>query len=180
MRLKNVIVPGIDPSDILRSCFRFGLMAQASLITVLLLTSLFNNLFDSLRAPSWDSLDPIICVVCACLYVLILPIGLYAEHHGVQSIDDYIHSQGKILKRQLLGALARVYRQAYNLKTYLLLAGSTIAMTHVLLTNSSVGLIAFLIGQGLMLHNLPWSFKWQAWLLANTSIIRNLDESDLW
>lgn len=180
MRLKTVIIPGIDPVEILQSCFRNGILAQGFLLTVFAVSALTGGLFHSLRPPMWESVDTMVGIACACLYAAIVPTGLYAEHYGLLSIDEYLHTRGKILKRQLIGAMARVFRQATYCRMALLLAGTTLAMTHVLLTNSTVGLVAFLVGQGLLFHNLPWAFRWQSWVNAHTNMIRNLDESDLW
>lgn len=176
MRLKSVIVPGIDPIEVLQITFRNGMLAQLSLFGVFSASALL-GVYSQVRKPDLENyVDYAILIVCGCLILSTIPVGFWVEHHGIVLIKRYLHRHKRILKRQVIGALARVYRNVTYSKLLLLMLSSTISMTHFLMNRSTIGLVLFLLSQGLSLHQQAWAFRWQFWLTLHADLTDELEE----
>lgn len=176
MRLRNVVLPGIDPIEVLQIAFRNGICSQLSLVGIFAITVLINGFLPSPTPSLWTPQDFAVIILCGCLILSALPAGIRVEKLGIASIEDYLKKRKRILKRQLLGALARVFRNTTYVKLSILLLSSTIGMTHFLINRSSVGLVAFLISQALALHQQAWAFRWQFWVLFYVEMMEDFDE----
>jgi len=93
-----------------------------------------------------------------------IPMCFWIQIQGVNKINDYLVRNGQILERQLLGALARTYRVSQVNKMILLLIPTVFGLVDATVTRSLLGLLIYLLGQALLIYNLPWPARCNLWM----------------
>lgn len=164
MVLKTVLLAGVDPTDILRRTMNLS-VGYAMCPAFLFVTSeLMSGHFSGFHFVEFSVKDIIVLVVAFVSFISIVPASLWIQISGITKISNYVTRNGQILERQLIGALARVYRISQITKMNLLLVGTSVGLVDCAITRSSLGLAVYLLGQFLLIYNLPWPTRCNLWL----------------
>lgn len=106
-------------------------------------------------------------------FLLVIPSSIWIQISGITKISEYLIRNGQILERQLIGALARVYRISQITKMNLLLVGTLAGLIDCSISRSSIGLMIYLLGQFLLIYNLPWPTRCNLWLeIKRSQVLR--------
>ena len=163
MVLDSVILPGVDPADVMRKSMIFSVGMAVSPFIIFSLSEMMSGQFSGFRFQPLNTTELIVIVVALFSFIGFLPVCLWIQEIGIAKIGDYLGRNGQILERQLLGALARVYKSSQTTKMIILVIPTVVGLVDLAITRSKVGLIVYLLGQALMVYNLPWPARCELW-----------------
>lgn len=109
-----------------------------------------------------------LAIIC---YIGQLPLGFWIDFVGTHKMKGYINRNSQILERQLMGAMARLFRLSQLSRIYLVAFGAVVGMVDAIVSRSQLGLIVFLIGQALLFYLLPWPYRWDFWQAVRRKLI---------
>lgn len=164
MILNSVILPGVDPPDILRKTMNFSMALCFCPALIFVTTELMSGQFGGFRSLSMTVAETIVLAALFFSLIAFIPVTAWIQFQGTSKISDYLSRNGQILERQLMGALARVYRSSQITKMFLLLIPTTIGLIDAEITRSRLGLVVYLVGQTLLFINLPWPTRCNLWM----------------
>lgn len=164
MVLDTVILPGVDPPDILRKTMNFSVVVCACPLMIFFLSEAMSGQFSGFQIQDLTTIDLAMMVVAAVGFLGFIPMCFWIQIQGVNKINDYLVRNGQILERQLLGALARTYRVSQVNKMILLLIPTVFGLVDATVTRSLLGLVIYLLGQALLIYNLPWPARCNLWM----------------
>ncbi len=163
MVLNSVILPGVDPAEVINRSMIFSVGMTVSPIVIFSLSELISGQFSGFKFLPVTTIEVAMAALCLSLFVGFIPVCLWIQTKGVSEINQYLIRNGQILERQLLGALARVYRSSQKTKMIMLAIPTSIGLFDAELTRSKIGLMIYLFGQFLMIYNLPWPSRCEIW-----------------
>lgn len=164
MVLDTVILPGVDPPDILRKTMNFSVVVCGCPLLIFFLSEAMSGQFSGFQNQGLSTVELAMLIVAAVGFLGFIPICFWIQMQGVNKINDYLVRNGQILERQLLGALARTYRSSQVNKMFLLLTPTVFGLVDATVTRSRLGLMVYLLGQVLMIYNLPWPARCNLWM----------------
>lgn len=171
MILDMIIVPGIDPPDVLRKTMNHSIGVAVIPATILLASEAISGNFSGYE---WKEMNLVeIAVLCfsMCCYLSQIPLSFWIDYVGTQKLKSYLLRNSQILERQLMGAMARLFRTSQLSRIYLVGVGTVIGLVDALLTRSLLGLSVYLVGQFLLFYLLPWPFRWELWQAIRRKMI---------
>lgn len=163
MVLESVILPGVDPADVLRRSMTFSVGVAVCPFIIFSLSEMMSGQFSGFRFLPLSTIEIVVLAVALIGFLGFLPVCMWIQNIGISKINDYLLRNGQILERQLLGALARVYKSSQNTKMIMLAIPTVLGLIDLALTRSRLGLIVYLTGQALMVYNLPWPARCELW-----------------
>ena len=163
MVLESVILPGVDPADVMRRSMIFSVGVAVCPFIIFSFSEMMSGQFSGFRFLPMTPTEIIVLAVALIGFVGFLPVCMWIQNIGLSKINDYLIRNGQILERQLLGALARVYKSSQNTKMIMLAIPTVAGLVDLALTRSRLGLIVYLAGQALMIYNLPWPARCELW-----------------
>lgn len=164
MVLKTVILAGVDPTDILRRTMNVSILYAVCPAMLYLITESISGQFTGYKFLGFNLIEILVLVIGFLSYLLTVPVTAWIQFNGLTKISAYISKHGQILERQLIGALARVHRIAQITKMNLLTLGTMIGLIDCSVSRSSIGLVVYLVGQFLLIYNLPWPARCNFWM----------------
>ena len=164
MVLDTVILPGVDPPDILRKTMNFSVVVCACPLLIFFLSEAMSGQFSGFQTIKPSTVELGMLIVAAIGFFGFIPLCFWIQLQGVNKINDYLVRNGQILERQLLGALARTYRSSQVNKMIFLLVPTVMGLVDATVTRSRLGLMVYLFGQVLMIYNLPWPARCNLWI----------------
>jgi hypothetical protein len=164
MVLRTVILPGVDPADILRRNMNMSLLMAACPLFLFITSEVLSGSFSGFTSKGPNLLELIALGFALICYLVGFPVGFVIQTRGVYEISDYLVRNRQILERQLMGALARVFRVSQIYSMSFLLTGTSIGLIDLSVNRSQAGLIVYLIGQAAMIYAIPWPARCETWL----------------
>lgn len=164
MVLRTVILPGVDPSDLLRKNMSTSIMMTACPLFLFMVSELLSGNFSGFTTKNTHSAEMVVVGFAYLLIILSFPISFTIQTRGLRQISDYLSRNNQILERQLMGALVRVYRTSQLYRMSLLLIATVIGLIALSINRSQAGLLLYLVGQGAMIYCLPWPARCELWL----------------
>lgn len=171
MILDVIIVPGVDPPEILRKTMNQCLAIVVIPAVIFLASEALSGNFTGFRSNGFDLKEASVFLVALICYVGQIPLAFWIDFVGTQKVKDYINRNAQILERQLMGAMARLFRQSQLSRIYLVAFGTIVGMIDAIFTRSQFGLIIYLIGQALLFYLLPWPYRWDFWQAIRRKLI---------
>ncbi|MFM7131303.1 MAG: hypothetical protein ACKO0V_18295 [bacterium] len=164
MVLRTVILPGVDPSDILRKNMSMSVVMAASPLFLFMVSEILSGNFSGFTSKNTHSVEMFFVGMAYLMMAVAFPISFKIQAKGLRQISEYLSRNNQILERQLMGALVRVYRTSQLYRMSLLLAATMIGLIALSINRSQAGLLLYLIGQGAMIYCLPWPARCELWL----------------
>lgn len=115
--------------------------------------------------------DIVILLVAFLAFLGQIPVGFWIDYVGTRKLKDYLIRNSQILERQLMGAMARLFRTSQLSRIHLVAIGTVAGMIDAIVTRSMLGLIVYLIGQALLFYLLPWPARWDFWQAIRRKLI---------
>lgn len=171
MILDVIIVPGVDPPEILRKTMNHCLAVAVIPGMTFLASEALSGNFSGFRSTGFNLREAAVGLVAITCYVGQIPIAFWIDFVGTQKVRDYINRNSQILERQLMGAMARLFRQSQMARVYLVATGTVVGLFDAMITRSQFGLIIYLIGQALLFYLLPWPYRWDFWQAIRRKLI---------
>ena len=164
MVLRTVILPGVDPAEILRRNMNMSLVMSGCPLFLFIMSELLSGSFSGFTNKSPKTIELIFLGMALFCFILAFPVSFSIQSRGIYEISDYLVRNRQILERQLMGALARVYRASQLYRASLLMIGTSIGLVDVAINRSQAGLFVYLLGQAAMIYSIPWPARCETWL----------------
>ncbi len=163
MILDMIIVPGIDPPDVLRKTMNHCIGVAIIPATIFLICEAISGNFSGYQWKAFGAKEAAVLIVSLLCFISQLPLGLWVDYVGTQKLKAYLVRNSQILERQLMGAMARLFRTSQLCRIHLVAIGTVVGLVDAILTRSQLGLGVYLVGQVLLFYLLPWPFRWEIW-----------------
>lgn len=171
MILDVIIVPGVDPPEILRKTMNQCLAVVVIPGVIFLASEALSGNFSGFRSSGFNLKEAAVLLIALICYIGQIPLAFWIDFVGTQKVKDYINRNSQILERQLMGAMARLFRQSQLSRVYLVAIGTVVGLFDAMITRSQFGLIVYLIGQALLFYLLPWPYRWDFWQAIRRKLI---------
>jgi len=156
MILDTIILPGVDPDEILRKTMNYCISIAIFPAVIFLISEMISGHFAGYAWKGWSTVDAIVCLIALICFIGHFPLAFWIDFVGTQKLRDYLVRNGQILERQLMGAFARLFRSSQLVRTHMLAVGTIAGLADAAVERSLVGLSVYLIGQILLVYYLPW------------------------
>lgn len=171
MILDIIIVPGIDPPDVLRKTMTQSIVVAIIPATIFLASEALSGNFSGYKWMGFGTKEVAVLLFSMCCFIAQIPLGFWIDFVGTQKLKNYLVRNSQILERQLMGAMARLFRTSQLCRIHLVAAGTLIGLVDAILSRSLLGLVVYLIGQVLLFYLLPWPFRWEIWQSIRRKLI---------
>jgi len=163
MILDTIILPGVDPDEILRKTMTYCISVAVFPAVIFLSSETISGQFAGYRWDGLTSVDAVVFLIGLICFIGHFPLAFWIDFVGTQKLRDYLARNGQILERQLMGAFARLFRSSQLLRTHMLAVGTVAGLADAAIDRSLVGLCVYLVGQTLLVIYLPWPGRWDIW-----------------
>ncbi|MBI1322253.1 hypothetical protein GC170_03565 [bacterium] len=147
------------------------LMVVSIPAVVFLSSEALSGNFSGFRSSAFNFKEALVSIVAMLSFIGQIPLAFWIDYVGTQKIRDYINRNSQILERQLMGAMARLFRQSQLARVYLVSIGTVVGLFDAMITRSQFGLIIYLIGQALLFYLLPWPYRWDFWQAIRRKLV---------
>ncbi len=171
MILDMIIVPGIDPPDVLRKTMNHSIGVAIIPATIFLVSEALSGNFSGYQWNEFGTKEAAVLLLSMFCFISQIPLGFWIDFVGTQKLKDYLVRNSQILERQLMGAMARLFRTSQLCRIHLVAVGTLIGLVDAILARSLLGLAVYLIGQVLLFYLLPWPFRWEIWQSIRRKLI---------
>jgi hypothetical protein len=138
---------------------------------IFLISETMSGHFEGYRWLGWTLPEVGVAVIAVVCFLGHIPLSFWVDYVGTKKIRDYLSRNGQILERQLMGALARLFRTSQLYRIHFLAVGTFTGLVDAAVARSSLGLVVYLTGQALLIYFLPWPARWELWQTIRRKLI---------